>query len=234
MALGVGVVVLLACAESTGPPTPPQDPVETPETGPTLHMLRWDPLVSLEFAAIPGGDTGVLHSPVLVPPLDRPEVSFWATVGTATSMRINYRAQDGTWLPYLDFVLNRNSLLAWPDGESFASGERVLVTVRVDTVNLRVYIGPIGLMFNPQEPAQLTLWYTGADRDLNGDGKIDSLDDTIERERLQVWTQVNAFDPWIELDAAQSIEDKQFIANLDDAASYSGYAVSYSGYAVSY
>jgi hypothetical protein len=234
VALSAGVAILLACADSTGPPITPQDPEDQGGSNPTLHMLRWDPSVPLQFAAEPGGPEGVLHSPVTVPPLDRPEVSFWATQGTATSVRINYLSEDATWLPFLDLTLSETSLLAWPDGESFGSGERVFITVRVDTVALRAYIEPVGLMFNFQDPARLTLWYTGADPDLNGDGSIDLLDNTIEQERLRIWTQPRAFDPWVALDATQSVEDKQFVADLDGTASHSGYAVSFSGYAVSY
>jgi hypothetical protein len=194
-------------------------------------MLRWDPSVPLEFTAVPGREDGVLYSPATIPPLDRPEISFWATQGTATSVRINYRSSDGTWLPFLDFALNETSLIAWPDGES---GDRVLITVRVDTVELRIHIGPSGLIFNPQDPARLTLWYTGADPDLNRDGRIDLLDDTIERQGLDVWAQPGPSDPWADLDAEHSLGEKRFIVDLDGAASHSGYAVSFSGYAVSY
>ncbi|MDH3289994.1 MAG: hypothetical protein OEO20_12920 [Gemmatimonadota bacterium] len=232
VALSAGVAILLACADSTGPPIPPPfDPADQGGNRATFHMLRWDPSLPLQFTAVSGPDDVVLPSPVTVPPLDRPEVSFWATQGTATSVRINYRSTDDTWLPFLDLALNETSLVAWPDGES---GDRVLITVRVDTVELRVHVGPSGLIFNPRDPALLTLWYSGADPDLNRDGRIDLLDDTIEREGLHVWTRPKPFDPWVTLDDTQSVEEKRFIVDLFGEASYSGYAVSYSGYAVSY
>ncbi len=225
-ALSAGVVILLACADSTGPPGrwPESEAAGSPE----LHTLRWDAPAPLQLAVQKSGGEGVVFAPAALPSLDRYEVGFWATRGQAAVVEINYRSATGNWLPFLTLALDPTSLHTRPTGELFRSGDKVFITVRVDSVQMRVFISPGGLKFSPDSPTRLAVWYTGADPDLNGDGRIDALDAEIERELLDLWTQQTQDDPWVPLEAKHLIDSKQFEFDL------SGYAVSFSGYAVSY
>ena len=83
---------------------------------------------------------------------------------------------------------------------------------------------PSGLVFSASDPAELWLWYGGADQDFDGDGDFDSTDRYIEGELLSIWYQQSTEDPWTIINAWQFEESQVFRMDLRH---FTGYAVSY-------
>ncbi len=218
--LGVAVW-LAACAETTGPPVP-QSPLTRAE-GQLRHLMWQSAVGPREFAALGNavlrrsGQPGAAATAVL----DNDQLVFWASRSRDQEIQINYRAADGSWQPYVWFKVPKDGLLRRPDGTLFAEGDSVLITVAIDTTTLVVNFEPTGLEFNPSAPAQLTIWYTGADPDFDASGAVDGTDSYIEQELLGVWVQEFATDPWTLVTAVQSIPNKLFSANLGHFSDYS-------------
>lgn len=220
----VAAAWLAACAELAGPPQP-QGP--TVRADGALHQLRWRPsplprtfaLGSSEVAEAPGQRAARAATT-----LDRNQVSFWASPGRDQAIRINYLASDGTWQPYVDFVVPAGALAQWPDGRPFVATDSVLITALVDTASLVVRFEPTGLTFNPLTPARLTVWYTDASPDFDASGVVDSADVYIEQRLLGVWVQEAAANPWSQVSAAQYLPGKLFSADLGH---FSDYAVAW-------
>lgn len=212
---------LAACAESTGPPQP-----QTKALGP-LHQLRWQATEGPRTFATVGNR--VTRAPALgaatnVAVLDNYQTNFWAFPDRDQAIQVNYLAPDGTWQPYLWFSVPNGGLAQWPDGQPVAPGDSVLISVSIDTTSLLVRFEPTGLVFSPLAPAQLAIWYTGANPDFDASGALDGADGYIEQNLLGVWVQEFATDPWQLVAAIQSIPNKLFAAELGH---FSDYAVSW-------
>jgi len=214
---------LAACSEMAGPPRL-QGPLV--RTDGALHQLQWrSSPVPRTFAVVrhtltqaPGRAAGTAAT------LDQNEVSFWAFPNRDQAIQINYLAADGTWQPYLDFVVPAGALAQWPDGQPVAPSDSVLITAQVDTLSLVVHFQPTGLVFNSLVPARLTVWYTDANPDFDGNGAVDATDGCIEQSLLGVWVQESGTDPWNPVTATQYLPGKLFSATLGH---FSDYAVSW-------
>lgn len=221
--LGAGAW-LVACAEMAGPPQP-QTPLVRTEG--TLHQLQWrSSAVPRTFSLVrhtTSQATG-LRAAEAAATLDHNQVSFWAFPDRDQAIHISYLAADGSWQPYVDFVVPAGALAQWPDGSPVLPTDSVLITAEVDTLSLVVHFQPTGLVFNPLAPAQLTIWYTDANPDFNASGTVDSTDAYIEQTLLGVWVQEFASDPWNQVTATQYLPGKLFSANLSH---FSDYAVSW-------
>lgn len=130
------------------------------------------------------------------PPLAATEASVWVKRGEDRELRINYLAYNGDTLKCLRFRVPAEAPLRHPDGRDFASGDSVLVTVRViDESRFAFEFSPAGLVFDPAHPAELEVRYTWADPDFNGDGREDVLDERIA-DRFGFWRNEAAGEPW--------------------------------------
>ena len=118
----------------------------------------------------------------------------------------------------------KGSLLRRPDGTLFAKGDSIQITTSIDTTRLVVRFEPTGLVFDNLFPAQLKIWYSGANRDFDGNGVVDAADSYIEQALLGVRVQEYASDPWTTVSAIKTLSSKLFTANLRH---FSGYAVSW-------
>ena len=155
----------------------------------------------------------------LTPPLslDQYQVSFWAVRGESRSVQINYSsAIDTDTHPFL--VLTTTDPQFVPGVGELAMGDSVLITVSVDTIKIGVTLEPTGLQFGA--PAQMKIWYGGAGGDLNGDGVADSSDSAIEAKLLGLWTREGDSDPWTQLGASQSLDEKSFTYALPHFCEY--------------
>ncbi len=215
---------LVACAEMAGP-SRPQAPLV--RTDGALHQLQWrSGTVPRTFSVVrnPTSQATGLRAAEATATLDQNQVSFWAFPDRDQAIRISYLAADGSWQPYVDFVVPAGALAQWPDGSPFLPTDSVLITAEVDTVSLVVRFQPTGLVFNPLAPARLTIWYTDANPDFNASGTVDSTDAYIEQTLLGVWVQESAADPWNQVTATQYVPGKLFSADLSH---FSDYAVSW-------
>jgi hypothetical protein len=155
----------------------------------------------------------------LTPPLslDQYVVSFWAVRGESRSVQINYSSSIDTLIhPFL--LLTTTDPQFVPGVGTLAVGDSVLVTVIVDTSKIGVRFEPTGLLFGT--PADLKIFYGGANGDLNGDAVVDSVDARLERQVLGLWYREVPTDPWTKLEAIHSVEEKSFSYALQHFSEY--------------
>jgi hypothetical protein len=161
------------------------------------------------------------------PPLFNPVESFYAVRGENREVRIFFRDEDDENEPgdeYLRFEVDNESLLAYPDGTFFVDGDSVLITVRVvDPARLLFEFEPAGLVFSPEQPAELKIHYDKADDDLDEDGDVDPDDDDLELT-LAIWRQANPGDPFVRLGSLLIDDLEEIDAELEE---FSRYALAY-------
>jgi len=223
--VSVGLVLLVAaCMDSVAP---------RPAVQPTPHFVKWAPATQPQFTAVGAVSGGVLSNGgtrLLLSSihLDQYTVSFWAVRGESRTVQINYLSASGdSTQPFLRLTTTDPAYV--PGVGELAVGDSVLLTVSVDSAKIGVSLEPTGLQFGA--PAQLQIWYTGANGDLNGDGVVDSVDATIESQLLGLWYQEGSGTPWAPIPATRSPEDRSFTASLQH---FSDYEVSFLDYAISW
>jgi hypothetical protein len=172
------VLVAAGCSDQTGPspaafPMPLADVVSPP---PGTHILRQS---------------------ATAPRLTTYQVSFWAKRGSQKTIFLNYRRAPGQWFPdpFLRFKIPMNGLVAGAGGVPLARGDSVLITLTIDTVFFNVEFQPSGVLFSKSSPAQLAIWYENASPDLNGDGVVDVVDETL-KEQLAIWYRGSKAGAW--------------------------------------
>lgn len=149
--------------------------------------------------------------------LEQTRIKFWAVRGEARSVQINYkRTREVDAHPFL--LLTTTDPQFVPGIGELAMGDSVLITVKVDPRKLKVSLEPTGLQFGA--PAQLTIWYTGAGNDLNGNGVSDGEDTTVETDDLGLFYREDHKHPWIQLAATQSLEQKSFTYDIPHFSDY--------------
>lgn len=220
----IAAAVTAACVEGTGPP------VKEPLPEQALHFAQWSPTVvrdGFRSRVEPAGARGngrALRTPAAGPAVATTYVSFWATPAETRSVRIDYTGADGSTGPFLELTIPAGALAKDPKGRKFGPRDSVLIEVFVDTVTLVVRLEPTGLVFSKSTPAQLQMWYQGANADLDADGDVDSQDGYIEQVLLGVWYQEETADPWSALTADHNLAEKWYRLAL---LHFSGYAVSW-------
>jgi len=135
--------------------------------------------------------------------------SFWAVKGQNREVLLRFQG-DKPGKPgnhFLRFKVPNDALERRPDGTPFQQGDSVQITVRVDPGGRFIFhFSPVGLVFNPDKPGELQIWYDGAHQDLNADGVIDGADAGTELQ-LRIFRQEYPGGSWvpigvIELDPA--------------------------------
>ena len=216
-------VLVLSCSPGIEPMTDqPSADLSEP------HFLQWSPADGpLRLTAIGAiaerdpvragdGPTELVFNEIS---LSSYAARFWAVRGKERTLQLNYLSPMGT-SPFLRLEIDDPAIR--PDGSSIAYGDSVLITVLVDPVNIRVSLEPTGLQFGHE--ADLEMWWTGTNGDLNGDGVVDTRDLEIEKQWLGLWYQEGAGTPWTPIPAEKSLSDKRLEADLKH---FSGYAVSW-------
>ena len=103
-------------------------------------------------------------------------------------------------------------------GGDLAPGDSVLITLTIDSNDVKVSLEPTGLVFG--DPAELQISYAGAGGDLNGDGVVDEADGDIERQLLGLWYREGADGAWEQIPAARSLADEWFTSALPHFCEY--------------
>jgi hypothetical protein len=159
------------------------------------------------------------------PALFNSGVSFWAKVGAVRTGRIYFQDKHGgLGKVYAELQVDRNSLLAQPDGTPFASGDSVFITMTaLASQDILFEFQPAGLTFSSTDPATLVLDYSDAGGDLDEDGDVDGNDQTIEQQ-LSIWRQATPGAPLVRVTSIRSMTKKSLTA---DIAGFSRYAIAY-------
>ncbi len=141
----------------------------------------------------------ILQQASTAPPLETYQVSFWAYVGKASTVTVNYQPAAGQSVgqPFLRFDIPKKGLVAGADGAPLHRGDSVSVTLTIDPVSFSVHFQPSGVLFSTRFPANLAIWYENANPDLNGDGVVDATDQML-RQQLALWYHA-AKTHWIKL-----------------------------------
>lgn len=160
------------------------------------------------------------------PALPDTAVSFWAKRGEDRELRLYYNAQSGsgTGAEFLRFTVPAAALAQRPDGSAITVGDSVLISVRViDPSRLIVDFQPSGLRFSAGSPARLRFDLGETDSDLNGDGVVNTQDDSLETQ-LSFWRQEVPGQPWLKVASAVFTDLHEVEANI---LGFTGYALAF-------
>ncbi len=173
----------------------------------------------------PPGELNVVHVAPTSVPLFNPVDSFFAVRGQDREVRIFFQdAVGGPGQEYFRLRVDAPTLLARPDGTPVATGDSVLIHVRVvDPSQMLFELEPSGLKFNPLVPARLAIHYDHAGGDLNDDGVVNGVDTAIEGT-LAIWRQETPTDPFVRLGSVLTVDLDEAEAEL---TGFSRYALAY-------
>ena len=138
----VAVAAMWACSESVTRPESSMPMVPSLAHGPTPACA----------ASIQVLEHGAAVS------FDETEFSFTAIRGEELAVDIDYSSGD----EFLEFQLDEASLLRYPDGTPFEDGDAIEITISIDPQCMTVTFGPPGLVFDPEDPGELSMDYTHA------------------------------------------------------------------------
>ena len=150
--------------------------------------------------ARPSSDgTHILQQSPTAPPLQDYRVSFWAYVGRASTLTVNYQPVAGQSVgdSFLRFAIPKNGLQAGAGGMPLRRGDSVLVRLTIDSLEFVTHFDPSGVQFSNQFPASLTVWYENANPDVNGDGMVTGKDKQLLQQLSfwyhgRIWSQVSS------------------------------------------
>jgi hypothetical protein len=199
---------MLAVACSSDGATPPVTPTN-PDSG--------TPQASLQFLRPATGAT-----------LSRDSVSFWAVRGQNREVAMYYKPFAGSSdsVRFLRFKVDNVSLLKRPDGTTFATGDSVLITIKVlDFSKLITQFSPSGLTFSTSKPAELRLDFGHCDQDFNHDGVVNSTDTNLV-PTFAIWKQEQLGQPWVKLTSAVEVNGSLTEVKAD-VGSFTNHAVAY-------
>ncbi len=110
--------------------------------------------------------------------------------------------------------------MAGAGGVPLNRGDSVLITLTIDTVSFYVDFQPSGVQFSKSSPAQLAIWYQDANPDLNGDGVVNAVDDSL-KQQLAIWSE-STTSAWRQL-SSKNDTTQQYVAA--EVYHFSGYAI---------
>lgn len=151
------------------------------------------------------------------------QASFWAVRGEDRELRMRSAPtpDDDDGEKFLELKIEEETLLRRPDGTAFAEGDSILITVTLDPQGRFLFdFQPSGLVFNPDEPAELKIRYVLANEDFDGDGDVDD-DDRAFEALLSIWQREDSNDPFIRLQTFE-IDDDELEADLNG---FTGFAL---------
>lgn len=178
---------------------------------------------------LPTEDLTFLRQDANAPALLTTDTSLVATRGENFRLRIFYAAQPGSSDPtgerFLELEWDDDSLLEYPPGhpragQAFAAGDTITIHVSVDPSLLIATLEPGGIAFDPASPAELELRYVNADDDYDDDGSPDPDDE----DRIDLWRQEHAGDPWTRIGQIKDADTDRVRATL---TSFSRYALAF-------
>ena len=161
-----------------------------------------------------------LESTITVPTRD---TSFVVTAGQDFRLELLTDPEPGEddGEEFFEFELDEESLLRRPDGTLFQDGDTITITVHIPGDEFVAYMEPSGLVFNPNDPAELKWTYGDCDDDLDDDGDVDE-DDTEFEEILAIWRQDSPSDPWVRINGVHEPLENEIEIEVDH---FTGFAL---------
>lgn len=149
---------------------------------------------------VPGEGLFFLRPAVDAPPVLTSDTTVVATRGEQLRVELFYADEDDPSQPgdrFLRFDLREESLLRYPEdhprqGGTFQPGDTISIHISVSRDTLSVDMGPDGLRFADDEPAELEITYRQADDDFDDDGEADP---ELE-ENINMWRQETPGSLW--------------------------------------
>ncbi|HKA59020.1 MAG TPA: hypothetical protein VKD28_10430 [Gemmatimonadales bacterium] len=182
---------LLACGDSSGPPS-----------------------------SVPDAQLHVIVQDTAAPALDSTVARFWAKVGEGRGLRIGYQPPADTGEDFVRFEVPGDGLLRHPDGSSFQPGDSIQITLTVvDPTRFLVRFEPAGLQFSSKHPARLKFHYLHADHDFDGNGVINAADSTIEHT-LDLWRREIGTSVWFRVGSVKFEALQEIDANILSFSEY--------------
>lgn len=173
----------------------------------------------------PEGSLLFLRQAENAPPLLTSDTTFVATRGEDLKIELFYAPEPGsdddTGERFLEFELDRESLLRYPAGhpragQMFADGDTINIRIRVDEAEILATFEPSGLEFDATRPAELELRYGNADDDYDEDGEPDP---ELE-EDIDLWRQEQVGDPWTRVGELKDADEDKIRAFLTSFTRY--------------
>lgn len=165
-----------------------------------------------------------LTMPSDLQPLETQDTSFWAVRGQDSELVVRYvpLAGEDVGEEFLTFKVNAASLHRKPNGDPFAVGDSIAIHVTIDDGGRFLFdFEPSGLVFNPNEPAELEIEYRLLNGDLDDDGDVDDDDAELEQS-LQLWKQEAPGELWFPVGTIIFEETDEIEGVID---SFTGFAV---------
>jgi len=172
----------------------------------------------------PPADLNIVTLAPTAPLLQTDSVSFYALFDEDRRAHIDFVGGES----YLEFRVDKLSLLKRPDGSLFKQGDSILITIKVvNPDSLYFDFQPSGLVFNPAKPARLHIEYqhagTDEEGDFNDDGVVDSKDHTIESS-FSIWRQENPTSDFLPATTILEVDLDEVEAEI---TGFSRYALAY-------
>jgi hypothetical protein len=182
----------------------------------------------------PGSDLTFLRLTDTAPPLCADSTGAWFVkdpAGEDKEIALTFPESgnvadcaSGETEDFLRLKVGKMSLFRRPDSTLISNGDSVFVSVKwVGSDSILFVLQPSGLQFSPGDPAELKIEYGEAGDDLNDDDHVDEEDDAIE-DRLDIYRQERADDPWFRVGTAKIEEDREIEAKLNG---FSRFAIAY-------
>lgn len=174
----------------------------------------------------PPGELTVLRLPPTAPELCSDTVSALFTkrnTGGPQEIALQFQGDGGCGDNGKDFLrlrLERNSLLARPDGSPINVGDTITIRIKwVGSDSVLFEMQPTGLTFSPTAMARLRIQYDECHGDLNGDDQEDEDDDAIEG-RLSVYRQEQLGDDFFRVTDTRVEDEDRIDADLPGFSRY--------------
>ena len=159
----------------------------------------------------------ILQQSPTAPPLETYQVSFWARHNRETTVAVDYQSGQ----PFIRFHIPKFGLKWAPNGARLWGGDSVFITLTLDTLNLAVDFQPSGVVFSRVFAPQLVIYYENANPDLNGDGVVDDIDQTLAQQ-LTIWGNSTNTQGWFKV-LSKSDTTQQYV--VGDIYHFSQYAI---------
>ena len=158
---------------------------------------------------VPEDELVFLRAAAGAPPLATTDTTFWVDVEDGRDVRIRYaNGENG-----LEFKVPGRGLLRRPDGTAFGRGDSVQIRIRLaEPGTFNFEFQPAGLRFDPDRPAELRIRYRYANPDYNGDGRVDSADQSFD---FGLWRQEASGQPWAGLITIRDVDLQEVRAEVE-------------------